>query len=256
METKAGRTEPISRGLCTRTNAIGGRKPMQDREHQILARVVLPSAACAALWVYLSPLISDPAIVAPFQAHKGLLIGASGLLIYLLWRQLTGWRQGILQTVVLVTLPMSAVPAAESPPLQMGLLPYVSTDRLFQSFLPMKKYLEAQLGRRVILSTAPDFKTDAQRAARGDYDIYQTAPHFALLAETEHGYRRVSRLTREPDGAVIVRRNGPVRRIEDLRRRAVITPDALAITSLLGEQLLQEHGLRRGGTTGGGRGGG
>lgn len=125
----------------------------------------------------------------------------------------------------------------------MGVLPYLSSERLFTNFLPMKQYLEARLGRRVILSTAPNFKTYIQRAARGDYDIYQTAPHFALLAETESGYRRVARFTRELDGDVIVRNSAQIRRIEDLRGQIVITPDALAITSFLGEHLLLEHGL-------------
>lgn len=133
--------------------------------------------------------------------------------------------------------------AAERPPLQMGVLPYLSSERLFKNFLPMKHYLEAQLGRRVVMSTAPDFRTYIRRAARGDYDIYQTAPHFALLAETEQGYRRLSRFSRDLSGDVIVRRAGRIQHIEDLRGGIVISPDALAITSVLGEQLLQDHGL-------------
>lgn len=152
-------------------------------------------------------------------------------------------RLAVLTLFGLLAVP---VPAAELPALQMGVLPYLSGERLFEVFLPMKEYLEAQLNRRIVLSTAPDFKTYVQRAARGDYDIYQTAPHFALLAETEQGYRRISRLTRELDGDVIVLRDGPVRRPEDLRGRIVITPDALAITSMLGEQLLKDHGLSAG----------
>ena len=140
-----------------------------------------------------------------------------------------------------LTVPVSA---AELPPLQMGVLPYLSSERLFEVFLPMKDYLETQLKRRIVLSTAPNFKTYAQRAARGEYDIYQTAPHFALLAETEQGYRRVARLTRELEGDIVVRHDGPVQRVEDLRGRTVITPDALAITSMLGEQLLLDHGVR------------
>lgn len=135
---------------------------------------------------------------------------------------------------------------AAPPPLQMGLLPYLSGERLFEYFLPMKDYLEAKLKRRIVLSTAPDFKTYVQRAARGEYDIYQTAPHFALLAEVEHGYRRVAKLTRELDGDVIVGLDSPVQRVEDLRGRIVITPDALAITSMLGEYLLKDHGLNPG----------
>lgn len=151
-------------------------------------------------------------------------------------------RIGVLIALIALPAPVFATP----PPLQMGLLPYLSGERLFEYFLPMKDYLEAKLKRRIVLSTAPDFKTYVQRAARGEYDIYQTAPHFALLAEVEHGYRRVARLTRDLNGDVVVRRDSPVQHIQDLRGRTVITPDALAVTSMLGEELLKDHGLAPG----------
>ena len=150
------------------------------------------------------------------------------------------YRPFVLGVLLCLATPVNAT---NPPPLQMGVLPYLSSDHLFKNFLPMKDYLEAQLGRRIVMSTAPNFKAYMQRAARGDYDIYQTAPHFALLAETEYGYRRVGRFTRDLSGDVIVRNDASVHRIEDLRGQIVITPDALAITSFLGEQLLQEHGL-------------
>ena len=118
-----------------------------------------------------------------------------------------------LSLAVLLVIPAFA---AEPPPLEMGVLPFLSSERLFEDFLPMKKYLETQLKRRVVMSTAPDFKSYVQRAAHGDYDIYETAPHFALLAETTQGYRRVSRFTRELDGYVVVRSDSSVQRIEEL----------------------------------------
>lgn len=132
---------------------------------------------------------------------------------------------------------------ASPPPLQMGVLPYLSSERLFKNYLPMKQYLEARLGRRVIMSTAPNFKTYIQRAARGDYDIYHTAPHFALLAESEQGYRRLARFGRELSGNVVVRKRGRIQQIQDLRGGVVISPDSLAVTSMLGEQLLEDNGL-------------
>ena len=135
---------------------------------------------------------------------------------------------------------------AELPPLQMGVLPYLSTGRLFEKFLPLKDYLETQLQRRIVLSTAPDFNTYVQRAAQGEYDIYFTAPHFALLAETDQGYRRLGRFTRELDGVIVVRGDSAVQRPEDLRGRTVITPPRLAIISMLGERLLRDHGLLSG----------
>lgn len=139
-----------------------------------------------------------------------------------------------------------AVANDELPPLTMGVLPYLSTERLFQYFTPMKTYLEAQLKRRIIMNTAPDFRTYVQRAARHEYDIYETAPHFALLAEVDSGYRRVARMARGLDAGVFVRREDPAKRVEELRGRRVASPDRLAMTSVLGEQLLRDHGLEAG----------
>ncbi|HEC19007.1 MAG TPA: phosphate/phosphite/phosphonate ABC transporter substrate-binding protein [Gammaproteobacteria bacterium] len=131
-------------------------------------------------------------------------------------------------------------------PLQFGLLPYVSTRKLFTYYRPLRDYLVRILGRPVHLSTAPDFSTYLQRAGEGEYDLYHTAPHFAALAEARYGYRRVSRLLRDLDGSVVVARDGPIQSAADLRGRTLATPDSLAIISFLGERWLRDNGLRPG----------
>lgn len=136
--------------------------------------------------------------------------------------------------------------AAAQRPLQFGLLPYISTRQLFAYYTPMQKYLEKTLGRPVRMSTAPDFATYIQRARQGIYDLYHTAPHFAAQAETEFAYRRVSRFLRELDGSIIVARDGPINSATDLRGRTMLTPDALAIVTFLGEQWLRDNGLQPG----------
>lgn len=141
--------------------------------------------------------------------------------------------------------PAVNAPAAQAP-LQFGLLPYMSTRKLFAYYLPIKHYLEKTLGRPVHMSTAPDFATFLERARRGEYDLYHTAPHFAAQAEYELGYQRVSRLLRELDGSIVVARDGPIQRPEDLRGRTLSAPDPLAIITFLGEQWLQDNGLHPG----------
>lgn len=131
-------------------------------------------------------------------------------------------------------------------PLQFGLLPYVSTRKLFAYYAPLQAYLEKTLGRSVRMSTAPDFATYIERARRGEYDLYHTAPHLAAQAEAEFGYRRVSRLLRELDGSIVVARDGPIHRAADLEGRTLQTPDALAIITFLGEQWLLDNHLRPG----------
>jgi phosphonate transport system substrate-binding protein len=151
---------------------------------------------------------------------------------------------GGMATSSAATSPATTAPMTEQRPLQFGLLPYVSTRKLFTYYTPLKDYLQRTLGRKIIMSTAPDFKTYIERARRGDYDLYHTAPHFAALAEQAFGYRRVSRFLRELDGSILVARDGPIRKPQDLRGRTMRTPDALAIITFLGEQWLQESGLR------------
>ena len=152
--------------------------------------------------------------------------------------------------ITLCGLPTAGVAKSQSvsakKPLQFGLLPYLSTRRLFEVFVPLKVYLEKTLNRTVIMSTAPDFRTYIARARRGDYDLYFTAPHFAALAETESGYRRICRVTRELHGDVVVAKNGPIQHISDLRGKVMTTPDKLAIITMMGEHHLKIHGLTPG----------
>lgn len=135
-------------------------------------------------------------------------------------------------------------------PLQFGVLPYMSTRKLFAYYLPVKRYLEETLGRPVRMSTAPDFSTYIKRAREGVYDLYHTAPHFAAQAEYEFGYQRVSRLMRELDGSIVVARDGPIKLPGDFRGRTLGTPDSLAIVTFLGEQWLQDNGLQPGSDVG------
>lgn len=152
----------------------------------------------------------------------------------------------LLAVTLLLSGMVRAAPIAEAPPLQMGVLPFLSTEQLFRFFTPMRLYLEQKLGRQVVMSTAPDFRTYIARAAYADYDIYVTAPHFALLAEQESGYRRVARMARLLDAVILVRKDDPAKRIEDLRGRRVASPNKLALTTILGEQILREHGMQGG----------
>jgi len=133
--------------------------------------------------------------------------------------------------------------AAESGSLVMGIFPYLNAHKLYRIYLPVKHHLEQVLNRPVILVTAPDYRSFLERTAAGDYDLVVTAPHFALLAEQESGFRRIAKALPRLQGALIVRRDQDIEWIADLKGRAVAMPDELAIITFLGEELLQQHDL-------------
>ena len=131
----------------------------------------------------------------------------------------------------------------DNPPIRFGVLPYLSSQSLVKVYRPLAKYLEERLDTKVVIVTAPDFATFAQRTHDGRYDFVFTAPHFAQLAISRHGFTKLSRFERQLAGELVVAANSSVKSISDLRGHVVATPDRLAIVTILGEQLLQDNNL-------------
>lgn len=156
--------------------------------------------------------------------------------------------QAILLACILLTVTGSIDAADQNklPPLRVGLLPSLSTERLVTLFAPLRDYLQEKLHRPVILLTAPSYDIYMQRAANFEYDLYFTAPHMAALAETDSGYRRISLMNRELRGYVLVRQDSAIHTLNDLQGHLIAMPESTAIITILGESLLQEHGLRPG----------
>lgn len=144
-----------------------------------------------------------------------------------------------LQTAHAETEKQSAKPTA----IKIGLLPYLSPDLLMSRYAPLIDYVGQQLHLKPLPETAPNFPTYVKRAAGYEYDLYVTAPHFAALAEEKYGYKRIARLTRELDGAMVVHVDSDLQSIEQLSGKKLATPDHLAIITILGELALQEHGI-------------
>jgi phosphonate transport system substrate-binding protein len=131
-------------------------------------------------------------------------------------------------------------------PLRVGMLPSLSLQKLFERFKPLQKYLEQTLHRPVVLLTAIDYATYMQRASQYEYDLYFAAPHMAALAEMDDGYRRVSMMTRDLRGYLVTRAHGRIKRVEDLKGHTISAPQELAIITIMGEALLEEHHLQPG----------
>lgn len=131
-------------------------------------------------------------------------------------------------------------------PLRVGMLPSLSLQKLFERFKPLQKYLEHTLHRPVILLTATDYATYMKRASQYEYDLYFTAPHMAALAETDLGYRRVSLMTRTLRGYLVIRANGKIKTVADLKGHTISAPQELAIITMMGESLLEKNHLEPG----------
>ncbi len=148
-----------------------------------------------------------------------------------------------LWTLCLALFPTGAK-AAE--PLAFGVFPYMNPQRLIEFYRPLVAHLDAAIGRNVVLYSAPDFATFAQRTRKGEYDLLLTAPHLAWLAREEAGYRPLLKYKNPVTGLVVVRKDDPLPGLAGLAGRRISMPDSAAIVTLAAKALLADAGLVEG----------
>ena len=136
--------------------------------------------------------------------------------------------------------------SADDATIEIGIIPTLSTRTILTTYQPLREYLEEQIKQPVVLMTAPDYQTFIERTQRGEYRFVITASHFAGLAQAEAGYGPMMRVKRELRGILVTRADSHIKTINDLRGKIVSTPENIAVVTMLGLQLLREHGLEPG----------
>ena len=149
--------------------------------------------------------------------------------------------------LALAALALAPQAAAEKvKPLEVGIIPNVSTNLLFVAYQPLRRYLAQRLGRPVVLLTAPDFRTFYERTRNGDYDLAITPPHLARLAELESGYVPLATYQNGLDALLLVAKDGPIKSVADLRGKTIGMPDLLALAPMAGRHWIEKRGLKAG----------
>lgn len=149
----------------------------------------------------------------------------------------------LLIALVLFFTPIQNSHASHHNVIYLGLLPYLSSASLMKTWRPFADYLEKILHKKVIIKTAPTFKTFLKRTEEGRYDLLMTAPHFAALAVSNNGYRVIAAHNNDLAGDIVVAKNSRFQSISDLRGKTFATPGKLAAVSMLAEILLKRNGL-------------
>lgn len=135
---------------------------------------------------------------------------------------------------------------AELPPLSFGVFPNLSARQVVEIYRPLAQALEKSLNRQVVVYSARDFRTFAQRTSKGEYDILLTAPHLAWLARQDAGYRPLLKYATPTHGLLVVHKDSPILQPEALRGKTMARADALAVTVLATQTELAARGLRAG----------
>lgn len=153
----------------------------------------------------------------------------------------------LLRVVVLLLMVLTRpAGAADNPPLEIGLLPNMSSRILFTQYQPLREYLEHAMRRPVQLSTAPDWSSFFQRSRRGDYTLTITAAHMARVHQLDSGLQPLIVFQPGIKALLVTDRDRPLQSIEDLRGRRLALSNPQSLVTLLGLQWLREQNLDAG----------
>ncbi|UHD18623.1 phosphate/phosphite/phosphonate ABC transporter substrate-binding protein [Thiocapsa bogorovii] len=138
----------------------------------------------------------------------------------------------------------AAIGAAPGPDdIEIPVLPYLSTEHLLNLNEPLRRHLQETLKRPVRVVTSADYRSFSADVAQGDYLLVINAAHMARLAELDSGYQSILQTINPLYALVIVRAEDPVNELADLRGARIVTPDPLALITLMGHRMLKEAGL-------------
>lgn len=131
----------------------------------------------------------------------------------------------------------------QAQPLRIGVLPYLSPRSLFLEFAPLRSFLAGELKQEVELQTARDLPHFLQRTHAGDFDLVISAPHFARLAQTQHGFVPLVAIRADFYALLLVPKDAPAQTLRELKGKTLHLPHRLSFVSLQIEDFLRQRGL-------------
>lgn len=123
-------------------------------------------------------------------------------------------------SVILAPWPGQADDAFSPDVIRFGVFPYKSPKTIIEMYGPQAAHLEKKLGKDIKISSAPDVNIFLEKARNGDYDLLLSSPpsYYKLRSA---GYKVIARGEPGFYGGAIVRKDGAIKTIEQLKGKKV-----------------------------------
>ncbi|MBS1190341.1 MAG: putative ABC-type phosphate/phosphonate transport system, periplasmic component [Rhodocyclaceae bacterium] len=154
------------------------------------------------------------------------------------WAGCKGWLPVFLS--FLLVIPAWAQ-AADT--LRLGIMPFNTPLALMRVHQPLREHLQAKLGMPVEILTSPDFPRYVADVRAGRFDVIVLAPHFAVLAYQDSGFRPLFHYLNTLEPLLVVRRDSGIEQVGQVRGRTVAVASKLALVTIVGLQRFRQEGI-------------
>lgn len=137
--------------------------------------------------------------------------------------------------------PAPAVAAEQA--FRIGIAPHTSARVIIEQYQPVRRAVEAALGRPVEIVTAPDFTAFARRAVDQEYDIAVTTGHQAELLRKDAAYLPLLTYKADFRAVAVTAAKGPYQTAASLAGTTVLGLSPSSLVTLWGQHWLAEQKL-------------
>ena len=129
-----------------------------------------------------------------------------------------------------------------------GICPHDSGPAKVKRWYILADYLSSKLGKKIIVSEDFTFDAFIDKFSKGEYDFVYINPMHYVVAHNLQGYEVFAKEKgRKDQGVIIVRKDSPIRSVEDLRGKKIVFPSPTAWSAtILVAAYLNDHGLKYG----------
>lgn len=129
---------------------------------------------------------------------------------------------------------------------RVGVVPQFEAQRISRIWQPILNRLNAETGHEFRLEQSESIPEFEKAFLRGDFDIAYMNPWHAVMAYEAQQYRPILRdQSRKLRGILVVKKNGPIKSLEQLNGKNIAfpAPNALGASLLMRAELTREHGI-------------
>lgn len=124
-----------------------------------------------------------------------------------------------------------------------GVLPNVSARLLFAAYQPMREHFERELGQKVEIATAPDFRSFTERTFKGEYQMVVIAPNLGRVAQLDAGWEILGVYEPRIPALAVAAAENTDNSPSQVKGRALALANPQSLVALVGLDWMRQNGL-------------
>ncbi|MFT5699206.1 MAG: phosphonate transport system substrate-binding protein [Desulforhopalus sp.] len=149
----------------------------------------------------------------------------------------------VLTIILFVVVLTCNVPAQAEDQYRFGVFPYLPPSKLLQLFIPIANDLSSKLGKKVRVTSKPDYKSFREGLNEEQYDIAFVQPFDYVQAHDLYQYQPLAKREQDLSALIIVPIQSELKSLDDLKGRVIANPPKIAAVSHLTSMALVDKGI-------------